>query len=157
MGVLLVGLPHRCGCPNSNILAHFSCVIVVSAAQRAASKTDAAGCAVGHLLAKSSHGCSWLALRYLLAIRFAHERGALCIAGRADRTSQRTRCGVVLTAFAGALPDLVGSLALGKWEMQPSPGDADERRRHGRCPNNARAERRRGEARLGPQMSACVV
>ena len=86
--------------PRSNFLAHFSCVIVVSAAQRAASKTDAAGCAVGHLLDKkrqSSHG--WL------AIRFAHERGPLRIAG----TSQRTRCGVVLTAFAGALPDLVGA------------------------------------------------
>ena len=38
--------------PRSNFLAHFSCVIVVSAAQRAASKTDAAGCAVGR--AKSS-------------------------------------------------------------------------------------------------------
>ena len=103
MGVLLVGLPHRCGCPNSNFLAHFSCVIVVSAAQRAASKTDAAGCAVGHLLDKKRQLSGWL------GIRFAPERGALRIAGRADRTSQRTRCGVVLTAFTGALPDFVGA------------------------------------------------
>ena len=40
--------------PRSNFLAHFSCVIVVSAAQRAASKTEAAGCAVGYLLAKKA-------------------------------------------------------------------------------------------------------
>ena len=40
--------------PRSNFLAHFSCVIVVSAAQRAASKADAAGCAVGYLLAKKA-------------------------------------------------------------------------------------------------------
>ena len=148
MGVLLVGLPHRCGCPNSNFLAHFSCVIVVSAAQRAASKADAAGCAVGYLLAKKTE-LSWLACD-----PFCSRERALRIAGRADRTSQRTRCGVVLAAFAGALPDLVGAASLRKWEMQPSPGDADERRRDGRCPNNAGAERRRGEARLGPQMSA---
>ena len=46
--------------PRSNFLAHFSCVVVVSAAQRAASKADAAGCAVGYLLAKKTE-LSWLA------------------------------------------------------------------------------------------------
>ena len=35
------------------------------------------------------------------------ERGALHIAGRADRTSQGPRCGVVLTTSAGALPNFV--------------------------------------------------
>ena len=98
MGVLLVGLPHRCGCPRSTFLAHFSCVIVVSAAQRAASKADAAGCAVGYLLAKSSHG--WL------CDPFCSPREGLC----ASPEHRKGRyCGVVLTAFAGALPDLVGA------------------------------------------------
>ena len=94
--------------PRSNFLAHFSCVIVVSAAQRAASKTDAAGCAVGHLLAKKDRALM-AGLRSVLLTR-----EGLCIAGRADRTSQRTRCGVVLTAFAGALPD---------WWGQPCTGE----------------------------------
>ena len=43
-----------------------------------------------------------------------------------------------------------GSLALSKWEMQPSPGDADERRRDGRCPNNARNRGRRRPRRSLP-------
>ena len=128
--------------PRSNFLAHFSCVIVVSAAQRAASKADAAGCAVGYLLAKKTE-LSWLACDPFCSREraFAH---------RGEHRKGRTA--------AWSLPRSLarcriwwGSLALSKWEMQPSPGDADERRRDGRCPNNARAERRRGEARLGPQ------
>ena len=80
---------------------------------------------IGHLLAKSSHG--WL------AIRFAHERGPLRIAG----TSQRTRCGVVLTAFAGALPDLVGQ------PCAEQMGDAAQpRRRRRAAPRRTLSEQR---------------
>jgi hypothetical protein len=126
--------------PRSNFLAHFSCVIVVSAAQRAASKTEAAGCAVGRsgttnraLLAKSSHG--WL------AIRFAHERGPLRIAG----TSQRTRCSVVLTAFAGALPDLVGQ------PCAEQMGDAAQpRRRRRAAPRRTLSEQRKKPRTAAP-------
>ena len=42
-----------------------------------------------------------------LQVRSPRAGGALHIAGRADRTSQGPRCGVILTTSAGALPKLV--------------------------------------------------
>ena len=42
-----------------------------------------------------------------LQVRSPRAGGALHIAGRADRTSQGPRCGVVLSTSAGALPNLV--------------------------------------------------
>ena len=88
---------------------------------------------IGHLLAKSSHG--WL------AIRFAHERGPLRIAG----TSQRTRCGVVLTAFAGALPDLVGQ------PCAEQMGDAAQpRRRRRAAPRRTLSEQRKKPRTAAP-------